>query len=107
MTGDHTMPDASSTRPSITTAQLRRLAGTALIAAFALQVIGSLAHPPTEELQHVQQASVWSMQPEGVGLRSMRERADELGGSCSVAGAAGEGTVVRVSLPRSTPVVTG
>ena len=40
---------------------------------------------------------------EGVGLRSMRERADELGGTCSVTGSAGAGTLVRVSLPRSAP----
>ena len=35
----------------------------------------------------------------GVGLSSMRERADELGGSCSVAAANGGGTVVRAELP--------
>jgi signal transduction histidine kinase len=41
---------------------------------------------------------------EGVGLRSMRERAAELGGLCSVTGAPGVGTRVRVSLPRTSPV---
>ncbi len=41
---------------------------------------------------------------EGVGLRSMRERAAELGGTCSVTGAAGRGTGVRVRLPRTSPV---
>lgn len=37
--------------------------------------------------------------PMGVGLRSMRERAAELGGSCSVEPRASGGTVVRASLP--------
>jgi signal transduction histidine kinase len=41
---------------------------------------------------------------EGVGLRSMRERTAELGGTCSVTGAPGRGTRVRVSLPRTSPV---
>ena len=35
----------------------------------------------------------------GVGLLSMRERAEELGGSCTVAPGPGGGTVVMVSLP--------
>jgi signal transduction histidine kinase len=35
----------------------------------------------------------------GVGLHSMRERAAELGGSCTVAGRPGGGTVVRALLP--------
>lgn len=35
----------------------------------------------------------------GVGLRSMRERAQELGGSWQMTGAAGGGTVVRACLP--------
>ncbi|WP_438854627.1 sensor histidine kinase [Agromyces sp. M3QZ16-3] len=35
----------------------------------------------------------------GVGLRSMRERADELGGSCEVVARRGGGTTVRASLP--------
>jgi signal transduction histidine kinase len=35
----------------------------------------------------------------GVGLASMRERAEELGGSCAVAGAPGGGTRVAVRLP--------
>lgn len=37
--------------------------------------------------------------PAGVGLRSMRERALELGGSWQIASAAGEGTTVRAGLP--------
>jgi signal transduction histidine kinase len=41
---------------------------------------------------------------EGVGLRSMRERAAELGGSCAVTTRPGGGTDVRVRLPRSAPV---
>ena len=41
---------------------------------------------------------------EGVGLRSMRERAGELGGSCSVTGSPDSGTRVRVTLPRTSPV---
>ncbi|HUH06216.1 MAG TPA: histidine kinase [Egibacteraceae bacterium] len=41
---------------------------------------------------------------EGVGLRSMRERAAELGGSCAVTGEPGAGTRVRVSLPRTSPI---
>jgi signal transduction histidine kinase len=40
---------------------------------------------------------------EGVGLRSMRERTAELGGSCSVTGRPGLGTRVLVSLPRTSP----
>lgn len=41
---------------------------------------------------------------EGVGLRSMRERSAELGGTCSVTGTAGAGTRVLVCLPRTSPV---
>ena len=41
---------------------------------------------------------------EGVGLRSMRERSAELGGTCSVTGTPGAGTRVLVSLPRTSPV---
>jgi signal transduction histidine kinase len=37
--------------------------------------------------------------PPGVGLRSMRERAEELGGRLELAAATGGGTVVRVRLP--------
>jgi len=37
--------------------------------------------------------------PAGLGLRSMRERAEELGGSFAVESASGQGTVVRASLP--------
>jgi signal transduction histidine kinase len=39
----------------------------------------------------------------GVGLGSMRERADEVGGSCVIEGDAGGGTVVRASLPFDQP----
>jgi signal transduction histidine kinase len=37
--------------------------------------------------------------PSGTGLRSMRERADELSGSCDVMAAPGAGTCVRALLP--------
>lgn len=37
--------------------------------------------------------------PAGTGLRSMRERAEELGGSCQVGPAQGGGTLVRAVLP--------
>lgn len=40
---------------------------------------------------------------EGVGLRSMRERAAELGGTCHVQPTADGGTLVRANLPRTTP----
>lgn len=50
------MTDASNSRPTTNVIQLRRLAGAALIAAFALQIIGFLAHPASEELRHAQQA---------------------------------------------------
>jgi two-component system, NarL family, sensor kinase len=39
----------------------------------------------------------------GVGLTSMRERADELGGSCSVRPGPAGGTVVRAELPLEQP----
>jgi signal transduction histidine kinase len=39
----------------------------------------------------------------GLGLRAMRDRLDEIGGSLSVASAPGAGTVVRAVLPRSQP----
>ena len=35
----------------------------------------------------------------GVGMSSMRERASELGGTCSIANAEGGGTVVHARLP--------
>ena len=38
-------------------------------------------------------------QPAGVGLQSMRERAAELGGVCTIERAPGGGTIVRVELP--------
>ncbi len=37
--------------------------------------------------------------PYGVGLASMRERAEELGGTCEVEGLPAGGTRVRASLP--------
>lgn len=43
-------------RSGISAQQLRRLGGTALIAALPLQVAGFLLHPPSEELRHVVQA---------------------------------------------------
>ena len=42
--------------------------------------------------------------PEGVGLRSMRERAAELGGTCTVTAVPGGGTDVRVRLPSTAEV---
>jgi signal transduction histidine kinase len=39
----------------------------------------------------------------GVGLSSMRERAEELGGRCTVTFRAGEGTRVQAVLPVSAP----
>jgi signal transduction histidine kinase len=46
-------------------------------------------------------------QREGVGLRSMRERASELGGSCDVTAGPAGGTQVHVRLPRTSPVELG
>ena len=40
----------------------------------------------------------------GVGLNSIHERAAELGGSCVIESKAGEGTQIRVSLPRLTMI---
>jgi signal transduction histidine kinase len=42
-------------------------------------------------------------QPAGIGLGSMRERAEELGGSCIVASAPGGGTTIRALLPCRLP----
>jgi len=36
---------------------------------------------------------------DGIGMRSMRERADEIGGTCEVQSVAGSGTVVRATFP--------
>jgi signal transduction histidine kinase len=41
--------------------------------------------------------------PSGMGLRSMRERVEELGGSFTVDSTPGQGTVVSVVIPRSSP----
>lgn len=40
---------------------------------------------------------------EGVGLVSMRERAEELGGTLTVEAASGRGTLVRAGLPLAAP----
>jgi len=40
----------------------------------------------------------------GVGLASMRERAEELGGSCTVKPGAGGGTIVSARLPLAGPL---
>lgn len=53
MTTTPTTPE----RSGVTTNQLRRLSGMALIAALPLQVIGFLLHPASEELRHVVQAT--------------------------------------------------
>ena len=45
--------NATPARSGFTAAQLRRLAGAALLAALPLQVVGFLLHPPSEELRHV------------------------------------------------------
>ena len=42
----------------------------------------------------------------GTGMRSMRERADELGGSCEIVAAPGGGTSVRASAPAPGAVVS-
>jgi signal transduction histidine kinase len=41
----------------------------------------------------------------GVGLSSMRERAAELGGSCSVAPSPARGTILRAVLPSAAPAI--
>ena len=40
-------------RPGLTTGQLRRLSGLALLAALPLQIVGFVVHPAGEELEHV------------------------------------------------------
>lgn len=47
----------------------------------------------------------WSPTRTGVGLSSMRERAEELGGSCSVTSRPGGGTLVHAVLPLPSPPV--
>jgi signal transduction histidine kinase len=39
----------------------------------------------------------------GIGMRSMRDRADELGGAVTITPSAGGGTLVRLTLPIETP----
>ena len=51
------MTPTSNDRTGMSTAQLRRLGGAALIAALPLQVAGFLMHPPNEELQSVLQGA--------------------------------------------------
>ncbi|MEV7226713.1 histidine kinase [Polymorphospora sp. NPDC051019] len=46
-------------------------------------------------------------QPDGVGMHSMRERADELGGECTVTSAPGTGTRVTAILPTTTEETDG
>ena len=44
--------------------------------------------------------SAWPPSPVlGVGLTSMRERAEELGGTCTLTSASGRGTVVQARIP--------
>ena len=47
----------------------------------------------------------WNPTRAGVGLSSMRERAEELGGSCSVTSRPGGGTLVHAVLPLPSPPV--
>ena len=73
--------------PTVLTRRIRALLGVAVgavIGAGALLATGSRVHAPA-----------------GVGLVSLRERAAELGGSCTVECPAGGGTVVRAVLPAS------
>jgi signal transduction histidine kinase len=42
-------------------------------------------------------------QGRGIGMRSMRDRADELGGAVTIAPGTGGGTLVRLTLPIETP----
>ncbi len=51
------MTTPSQDRTGMSAAQLRRLAGAALIATLPLQVAGLLMHPPNEELQSVLQGA--------------------------------------------------
>lgn len=51
------MTTATEVRSGYTAAQLRRLSGTALLAALPLQIAGFLLHPPSEELEHVVHAA--------------------------------------------------
>ncbi|MEV0395366.1 sensor histidine kinase [Polymorphospora rubra] len=46
-------------------------------------------------------------QPDGVGMHSMHERADELGGECTVSSAPGTGTRVTAILPTTTEETDG
>jgi two-component system, NarL family, sensor kinase len=43
----------------------------------------------------------------GVGLSSMRERAAELGGSCTIESPKGGGTLVKTTLPISSTALVG
>jgi signal transduction histidine kinase len=51
------------------------------------------------ELEVVDDGRGIGAEPPGVGLSSMRERAAELGGSCTIGAARGGGTAVRAALP--------
>jgi signal transduction histidine kinase len=48
-------------------------------------------------------SGAWNLAREGVGWTSMRERAGELGGSCTIAARTEGGTLVRAVLPLRSP----
>lgn len=52
-----TAPITTQKASGVTSEQLRRLGGLALMVALPLQVVGFLLHPPTEELRHVLQST--------------------------------------------------
>jgi len=64
----------------------------------------------TEGMLHVEVTDdgrgVSPADPVGVGLTSMRERAEELGGSCTLRPRPGGGSVVSAQLPLSGPMPT-
>jgi signal transduction histidine kinase len=52
-------------------------------------------------------AETLSAAPGHIGLRTMRERAEVLGGSCTVRSTPGEGTTVELQVPLSAGGVAG